>query len=832
MSKYELIELRIDECLQTQQLDIHSLDLINDLLTETFDIVNPQIYNQLLDLRMKILKELCFSIPDHQYTTPLNRNTPSNNKRFHHKNLFSIKDLDIVESAFQLSNIFQTPITPIKTTTDDDDEETIKDRLALQDSLKQTIIYFSAEEIEKFYINEKVEITGLDGEYNLLVKQFFTDKFYEQYNLNPNQLKSALMYGVPGTGKSYLARIIALKSIPIYLNKNNEAIASNSGFLALSSSRIKSKWVGESSKNVAALFNLARNIIDQAKPNKMQFVIFLDEIDSLFGEDPSSTDILNEFLVQMEGLESDGGDGQLTSNEGIILVAATNYPRRLPPNLLSRFKIMVRLSVPYPPFSSWERKNYNLNREIIMGVRKTNFYTIPENGGKNPAALIDKFFNQYMIPVERPFDFYTTLKLLWNETTPGDSLPHNNNDQENSSSTLYLTQRGLRNAMTMLWSELIDESIKIFESAISSGGENRHQSWIRWSIKKGDNERIRYIPIVVVVGGLDRSLQFESILYYHNQMNKITPNQSTIRLGCSMKKTGTRDQYKIYCEHDDVKYDYFQEFVSLIQLKSRLSGVVLSNEMFFSFIRENSSLFTTMMDQSMVDGVWSMDENWVPLSVKMRKITTTAIQQEEEIEEILMPRIDFFETQEGTLCGCHALNNLVGYKMTTGSELQYICDELTNKMSVHYEYCKSGGWFDSAVLSCVLMKYDYFTYDVIDRQMLTVELLEKLRREDNFVGFLINEESHWYAIQNGEIIDNGYGYRKLDSQNLSGAEELHDEDLCALMKALINNIEGFYANLLIMLVFKDEPSNWVITHSVIDAYGKDIVSFAKQECKL
>jgi cell division protease FtsH len=137
--------------------------------------------------------------------------------------------------------------------------------------------------------------------------------------------RGALLVGPPGTGKTLLARAIA-----------GEA---NVPFFTISGSDFVEMFVGVGASRV-------RDMFDQAKKNA-PCIIFIDEIDAvgrhrgagLGGGNDEREQTLNQLLVEMDGFES---------NEGIILVAATNRPDVLDPALLRPGRFDRQVVVPRP----------------------------------------------------------------------------------------------------------------------------------------------------------------------------------------------------------------------------------------------------------------------------------------------------------------------------------------------------------------------------------------------------------------------------------------------------------------------------------------------------
>jgi len=137
--------------------------------------------------------------------------------------------------------------------------------------------------------------------------------------------KGVLLVGPPGTGKTLLARAVA-----------GEA---NVPFFSISGSDFVEMFVGVGASRV-------RDLFEQGKKNA-PCIIFIDEIDAvgrhrgagLGGGHDEREQTLNQLLVEMDGFES---------NEGVILIAATNRPDVLDPALLrpGRFDRRVVVNLP------------------------------------------------------------------------------------------------------------------------------------------------------------------------------------------------------------------------------------------------------------------------------------------------------------------------------------------------------------------------------------------------------------------------------------------------------------------------------------------------------
>ena len=161
--------------------------------------------------------------------------------------------------------------------------------------------------------------------------------------------KGALLIGPPGTGKTLLAKAIAGEAdVP---------------FFTISGSDFVEMFVGVGASRV-------RDMMEQGKKNA-PCIIFIDEIDAvgrsrgagLGGGNDEREQTLNQLLVEMDGFDT---------NEGVIIIAATNRPDVLDPALLRPGRFDRQVVVPYPDIIGREKilkihtKKINLSPEVNL----------------------------------------------------------------------------------------------------------------------------------------------------------------------------------------------------------------------------------------------------------------------------------------------------------------------------------------------------------------------------------------------------------------------------------------------------------------------------------
>lgn len=189
--------------------------------------------------------------------------------------------------------------------------------------------------------------------------------------------KGLLLIGPPGTGKTLLARAIAGEAdVP---------------FLSISGSDFVEMFVGVGASRVRDLFS-------QAKKNA-PCIIFIDEIDAvgrhrgagLGGGHDEREQTLNQLLVEMDGFES---------NEGVILVSATNRPDVLDPALLRPGRFDRQVIVPLPDVKGRE-KIFEVHARKAPIDEDVNYAILARGTPGTSGADIENLVNEAVLSAAR-----------------------------------------------------------------------------------------------------------------------------------------------------------------------------------------------------------------------------------------------------------------------------------------------------------------------------------------------------------------------------------------------------------------------------------------------
>lgn len=144
-----------------------------------------------------------------------------------------------------------------------------------------------------------------------------------------------LLYGPPGCGKTHLARATAGEV--------------NANFISVGISDILDMWIGQSEKNLHAIFEQARSLTP--------CVLFFDEVDALGANrsdlrHSAGKQLINQFLQEMDGIDGD--------NDGVLILAATNAPWHLDPAFRRPGRFDRVIFVPPPDEAA---------REVIINIQ-------------------------------------------------------------------------------------------------------------------------------------------------------------------------------------------------------------------------------------------------------------------------------------------------------------------------------------------------------------------------------------------------------------------------------------------------------------------------------
>jgi transitional endoplasmic reticulum ATPase len=153
-----------------------------------------------------------------------------------------------------------------------------------------------------------------------------------------------LMYGPPGTGKTMLARALA-----------NEIGAV---FREIRTPEILDKWLGGSERNIKQIFREARR---WREPTVMLF----DEFDSIISYAGSGGDAASQAVNAVAGIFKQEMNTLIEENPNVIVVATTNFPRRVDASLVRSGRFDVKLAIPLPDEAGRAEIISKMIRELI-----------------------------------------------------------------------------------------------------------------------------------------------------------------------------------------------------------------------------------------------------------------------------------------------------------------------------------------------------------------------------------------------------------------------------------------------------------------------------------
>jgi len=196
------------------------------------------------------------------------------------------------------------------------------------------------EDVEQLLTPEVPDVTygdigGLDAQIaqvrDSIEMPFSHPELYRRFGLRPP--KGILLYGPPGSGKTLIAKAVA--------NSLSRRGGASTFFLSIKGPELLNKFVGETERQIRAIFARARTLAAGDTP----VVIFFDEMEALFrtrGTGVSSdveTMIVPQLLAEMDGVES---------LDNVVIIGASNRADMIDPAVLRPGRLDVRIRVDRP----------------------------------------------------------------------------------------------------------------------------------------------------------------------------------------------------------------------------------------------------------------------------------------------------------------------------------------------------------------------------------------------------------------------------------------------------------------------------------------------------
>lgn len=175
------------------------------------------------------------------------------------------------------------------------------------------------------------DVCGMEDEKKKIINEFFLSDEKRKFlfeHLKKKNKNFILLYGVPGTGKTFFAKAI---SNELKLRSKEKEIP----FFSVECMKMRDSKVGASEKNIQAVFEFSKQFEN--------CVLFFDEFDAIVPDrgketgDPTAKTNVDTFLQMLDGF---------SSSKGTLVIAATNCPYDIDGGILSRANEKIEIPLP------------------------------------------------------------------------------------------------------------------------------------------------------------------------------------------------------------------------------------------------------------------------------------------------------------------------------------------------------------------------------------------------------------------------------------------------------------------------------------------------------